>query len=291
MIFIMANQWLKPKVTTSSFASTFSTTLDYVEKPDKKMRGRRKGKNKNNKKSDEDNRGKKKDKKCFVCDEPGHFTNKCQQKKRQTEQESDAEESRAEERHGHITWDASTFVTYHNVMNIAAQSKFKRTEVLLDNQADVSVVHPDLLGDLCKAEKTVRINSAGGLQFETSTERYLQDFFPVYASEKTTVNILSFGEVEEAHDVTYVPHTAFIVHLPDKDVMFHRRGKLYVADWAEHYERDEKHAYTTVCTKAEEAQAKRAYELLRTSGFPSYSEAIHLLEDGAVWTASRMCTW
>jgi hypothetical protein len=33
-IFIMANQWLKPKATTSGFASTFSTTLDYVEKPD-----------------------------------------------------------------------------------------------------------------------------------------------------------------------------------------------------------------------------------------------------------------
>jgi hypothetical protein len=37
-IFVMANQWLKPKATTSGFASTFSTMLDYVEKPDGKLK-------------------------------------------------------------------------------------------------------------------------------------------------------------------------------------------------------------------------------------------------------------
>jgi hypothetical protein len=108
------------------------------------------------------NEGKKKDKKCFVCDEPGQFVNKCPKKKRKTEQEPDAEDSGAEERHGNVSWDASTFVTYHNVMNIAAKSKFKCTKVLLNNQADVSVAHPDLLQDLQQAEKTVRINGAGG---------------------------------------------------------------------------------------------------------------------------------
>ena len=105
--------------------------------------------------------------------------NKCPKKKRQTEQESDAEDSGAEERH-----------------------KFKCTKVLLNNQADVSVAHPDLLQDLQQAEKTVRINGAGGFQFETSTKGHLQDFFPVYANKKTTVNILSFSEVEEEYEIT-----------------------------------------------------------------------------------------
>ncbi len=31
-IYLLANQWLKPKATTSSFASTFSTTLDRVDR-------------------------------------------------------------------------------------------------------------------------------------------------------------------------------------------------------------------------------------------------------------------
>ncbi len=63
-------------------------------------------------------------------------------------------------------------------------------------------MHPDLLRGLQKAEKTVRINGAGGFQFETDTKGYLQDFLPVYASEQTTVNILSFSEVEDEYEIT-----------------------------------------------------------------------------------------
>jgi hypothetical protein len=138
-IFMMANQRLKPKVTTSSFAST-STTLDHVERPeDPNDKGKRTRKGKCSQNKNGKNVGKDTETKCFVCDEPGHYENKCPHKKKQT-QESDADESEIEDRHGHVTWDASTFVTYHNVMNIAAMSKFKRTEVLLDNQVDVSVV-------------------------------------------------------------------------------------------------------------------------------------------------------
>jgi hypothetical protein len=113
-IFIMANQWLKPKATTSGFASTFSTTLDFVEKPHGRRKGRGWGKN-STKSSETNNDGKKKGKKCFVCDEPGHFANKCPKKKGQKEQESDVEDSEPEDRHGHVTWDASTFATYYNV--------------------------------------------------------------------------------------------------------------------------------------------------------------------------------
>ncbi len=40
--------------------------------------------------------------------------------------------------------------------------------------------------------------------------------------------------------------------------------------------------YTTVYTKAEEARVNRAYELFHMSGFPSYNEAIHLVEDGNI---------
>jgi hypothetical protein len=37
-----------------------------------------------------------------------------------------------------------------------------------------------------------------------------------------------------------------------------------------------------VYTKAEEERAKRAYELVRNSGYPSYQEVIHLVEDGNI---------
>jgi hypothetical protein len=67
---------MEPKATTSGFASTFSTTLDYVEKPDGKRKGRGRGKN-STKTSETNNDGKKKEKKCFICDDPGYFANKC----------------------------------------------------------------------------------------------------------------------------------------------------------------------------------------------------------------------
>ncbi len=91
---------------------------------------------------------------------------------------------------------------------------------------------------------------------------YLDEFFRVYASEETRANLLSFAEVEELYNITYVPREAFIVHLPEQVLVFKRKGKLYVADFAEH-----KPVYVTqVYTKAEEERAKRAYELVRNSG-------------------------
>ncbi len=49
-----------------------------------------------------------------------------------------------------------------------------------------------------------------------------------------------------------------------------------MADW-----HDELMGYTiSVCTKAEEFCAMKAYKFLHTSGYPSMAKAIHLVEDG-----------
>ncbi len=58
-------------------------------------------------------------------------------------------------------------------------------------------------------------------------------------------------------------------------------GGMYVADWEE----VQSTFATSVYAKAEKLRAKRSYELLRTSGYPSMAEALHLVEDGNV---SRM---
>ncbi len=97
--------------------------------------------------------------------------------------------------------------------------------------------------------------------------------------QETHTNILSFAEVEDHFPITYVPRESFTVHLQDRDIVFNRRGKMYVADWEQ-----ERSAYvfTGVYTKAKELWAERAYDLLCTSGHPSMSEAVHLVEDGNV---------
>jgi hypothetical protein len=139
-------------------------------------------------------------------------------------------------------------------------------------------MHPRLLRLVKPIDEEVKINGVGSLQLKIREAGYLKDFFTVYASTETRANVLSFAEVEDLYSITYVPQTSFTIHLPNRDIEFVRKGKLYVADFAQHYQ---VHA-TTVATKAEEARAKRAYELLRNCGFPSVQEAVRLLETGNI---------
>ncbi len=126
--------------------------------------------------------------------------------------------------------------------------KFKRTEVLLDNQADVSVVHPSLLREIGPAEENIHNNGVGSHQFTVEREGYLDVFFKVYMSEDTHTNVLSFSEVKDVYQIMYMLHESFTVHLPDHDIEFIHKGKMYIADWEEI-----RSAFTTTMhTKAEE---------------------------------------
>lgn len=55
--------------------------------------------------------------------------------------------------------------------------QFGWNEVLLDNQANVSIVHTDLLRDIQPAEKSVRIYGMGGHQFIVDKTGYLDPLF------------------------------------------------------------------------------------------------------------------
>ena len=178
-----------------------------------------------------------------------------------------------EEKQAAATWDATTFVTYQ--VNAIGLSGFKSTEVLLDNQANVSIMRPELLSAFEKADTEVRINGVGGVQLSTDETGYLPDFFRVYSSSHTKANVLSFADVEDMYDITYIPQESFTVHLPERDIIFHRRDKLYVADFSRPIV-----AVTKAYTKSEEARAQAAYEVIRNCGYPSIAEAIHLIQDG-----------
>ena len=93
-----------------------------------------------------------------------------------------------------MTWaDASTSSTYQ--VNSVSDTRFGRTEVLIDNAVDVSIVHPSLLHNIMPAEKEIKINGVGGHQFTVAEKGYLDPFFTVYASEHTNANILSFTQL------------------------------------------------------------------------------------------------
>ncbi len=227
----------------------------------------------NNNGSKKDVKIPKKDKKrtCFICDKEDHFVNECPQQK-----QAGAREDKEDKKVAHLTWEANMFMPFKQV-NAIGYTGLLETEILLDNLANISIMKPGLLWAVAPAEKTVKANGVGGQQLKVDHMGYLGKFFPVYASDETIANVLSLAEVEELYGIiTYVPREAFIVHLPEQDIEFKRKGKLYVADFAE-----QKPVYVMqVYTKAEEERAKRAYELVYNSRHPSYQEATHLVEDG-----------
>jgi hypothetical protein len=105
-------------------------------------------------------------------------------------------------------------------------------EVLLDNQANISMIKPGMLRHIEPAKEEVSICGVRGLQLRMKETSYLNEFFRVYASEDMKANVLSFADVEDLYDVTYVRGESFVVHLPSRDLELVRRGKLYVADFA-----------------------------------------------------------
>ncbi len=164
--------------------------------------------------------------KCFACGQRGHFANKCPDK---GAKEADAEVE-PDLKRTFATWDdTSTFVTYQvfDANQEQEQAHLTVQHVLLDNGADVSVFHPDLLRDVQRDAVKISVNGLGSRQLILTDEGYLPDFFLVYASEHTAVNILSLADVEAIYPITYTPCTSFTVHLPDRDILFTKRGKHY----------------------------------------------------------------
>jgi hypothetical protein len=174
---------------------------------------------------------------------------------------------------------------------VNVMQKLTCSEILLDNQADISIVHPQLLENVRPAERYIKVKGVGGVQMVVSKIGKLKDFFEVYASKDTKANVLSFADLEDMYQITYVQGEAFIVHMHDRDLIFRRRDKLYVADLQETAMSKVQATVREnelVYTKEDVNRAKQAHQFLKNSGYPSIGEAVHLLTDGNVWGAPML---
>jgi hypothetical protein len=75
----------------------------------------------------------------------------------------------------------------HSAVNVT--QKLTCTEILLDNQVDISIVHPQLLENVRPVERNIKVKGVGGVQMVVSKKGKLKDFFEVCASEDTKANV------------------------------------------------------------------------------------------------------
>jgi hypothetical protein len=132
--------------------------------------------------------------KCFNSGQRGHIAPNYPEID-QTEQETETKGKQF------VTWEdcqfeetdceSGMYMTYEVYESVHMSPKFRKYDILLDNQADVSIVHPHLLQDVLPAESPITVKGIGGRQLKAEHAGYLQDFFRVYASEQANPSVLS----------------------------------------------------------------------------------------------------
>jgi hypothetical protein len=121
----------------------------------------------------------------------------------------------------------------------------------------------------------------------------LDGFFDCLSSKDTRVSVLSQADVEDIYEVSYDPGKSYTVHMPDRDIEFTRRDKLYVADFSDWIKdtynecsmmlslmtvEEREHMYT----RKEKRRALEAKDFIKNAGYPSRNEAIHMVRDGNI---------
>jgi len=281
-MYAMASRFVPTiKPLKAGTSAAFATRASEYEEDGWQKRGRNSDAKKNSKSSDkrsgdhaavpkEKNQGNKDKVKCFNCQGMGHYANEC----------------------------PSQTKTHVNKTSAAHHAKkYRWFQVLLDNQADKSVVNPRLLNFLRQADAVVT-----GITGDTIpiTERgHLAHFFECLSTDKTGVSVLSFAEVEALYNISYIRRKCFIVHLPERDLIFRRKRNMYVADMRDWEVPEAERVHLNVTTSAEleksftpleVKKAREAQEFMNNAGIASERDAVNMLNDGDITGAGITAT-
>jgi hypothetical protein len=269
---------------TTMGGATFATVEESLSKRNKK--NVKNGKNGNDKADDGSDAhgtgGKSRRKfKCYNCYEEGHIAKNCPLNHEDEEEGDDDEPPMAG-------------MTYKVCCSTGKGGRLHEFyEVCIDNGSQVNIVDPRLLTMLRTEHHPYR--SMNG-KSTTSRVGHLDGFFECQACDTCPANILSQADVEDLYPVTYRQGESITVHMDDRDVVFVRREKMYVADFSDWIIEDEvrvNEVSSGLClltveelesqyTRKEVRKALEAGEFLRALGYPSEKEAVHIVQDGNV---------
>ena len=158
-------------------------------------------------------------------------------------------------------------------------------EVLLDNQANISIIHKNLLTEVSKSSNPVDVSGIGGVNLHLTRSGNLFNFFKCYTHEDAQANVLCFADVRDKYPTSYdETNDQFIVKLPNTKLAFTRKGKLYGADmsaWAKSQALNSVASSTKYSAK-EFQMARLAYDFRANAGFPSHEQAMRLTSGGDI---------
>ena len=251
-------------------SAVFSTKAE-----DGKSKGDRKKQSKNLKGEKKSSEGKR-TVVCWHCNEQGHVKSQCPQR----DNSSDVDELDGSD--GGIGLVTHVIATGRS---FATSAMFQWYHVLLDNQADTSVVHPRLLTGVIKSKSVIHGLGGSAVLPYVGT---LRGFFKCKSGDNLMASVLCFADVERLYPISYEQGVSFTVHMKNRDLVFWLRDKFYVADMREWSKGGARALVTTVTanesrySRAEVQRARTARELVTKSGFSSERDVLGLVNDGNV---------
>ena len=237
---------------------------------------------------------------CDHCDQLGHVIRKCPAilAKRESRTQKSKVDTRIKtasdvKKVRFVAADDDVDDDEHDAQVLNAEVDESTTEsdylALLDNQANISIVHPTLLRNVSKLKKPITVMGAGGPTLILKYEGELPGCFKCYASADSRRNILCFADMEDQFDISYVRGKSFTVHMPRGDLVFHRKDKFYVADISDWAKSPSKSVLLTSSKERERKYTRKqvelatlAYRFAEKTGATSLSEVIRLATSGNV---------
>jgi len=160
--------------------------------------------------------------KCYNCGEKGHIAKNCPSLK------SEDEEAEEEEEPPLAGLTLACCATGNKPRS--DEKLFKFYEICLDSRSQINIVDPRLLNNLRTVTKTYRsMNGTATLE----QIGYLDGFFDCHACKDCPANILSMVDVEDRFPITWLPGESITVHIEERNIVFVRKNKMWVADFSD----------------------------------------------------------